>query len=350
MLDRKIADNTPLISAQHFETLLVLLILLIGLYLCYRMTQPFISILTGALTLAVLFSPFQHWLKRKLVNTNVATFVCLSVIAILVVIPILFILQQFIMQLFNSAVLLEKALNNGVWKSQLNAHPNIAYYYHQIEPYIDIPNLVQSSNAWLISVSADFVRDSTVNVISISLIFYLLYFMLRDSATMQHTIVGLSPLSKPEMYRLFQYIGTTIRTVVFGILTIALIQGALGGLMFWWLGLPAPLVWAVVMGLLSLIPILGTFIVWIPASIYLMLSGEWQKAITLIIWGMFVIGTIDNLLRPYLVGNRLHLHTMLVFISILGGLIVYGAAGLILGPLTLTVTYFLISIWKLRPT
>jgi predicted PurR-regulated permease PerM len=120
--------------------------------------------------------------------------------------------------------------------------------------------------------------------------------------------------------------------------------------MFWWLGLPAPLVWAVVMGLLSLIPILGTFIVWIPASIYLMLSGEWQKAITLIIWGMFVIGTIDNLLRPYLVGNRLHLHTMLVFISILGGLIVYGAAGLILGPLTLTVTYFLISIWKLRPT
>ena len=118
--------------------------------------------------------------------------------------------------------------------------------------------------------------------------------------------------------------------------------------MFWWLGLPAPALWGVMMGLLALVPVLGAFIVWIPAAVFLALEGSWGKALVLTAWGAVVIGLIDNLLYPSLVGNRLRLHTLVVFIAILGGLSVFGAAGLFLGPALVTVALELRRMWRVR--
>ena len=118
--------------------------------------------------------------------------------------------------------------------------------------------------------------------------------------------------------------------------------------MFCWLGLSAPLLWGVVMALLAVVPLLGAFLVWIPAALFLALEGSWGKALILALWGMLVVGTIDNLLRPILVGKRLRLHTVLAFISVVGGMLLFGAAGLILGPVTLTVTAVLLDVWRQR--
>jgi predicted PurR-regulated permease PerM len=119
--------------------------------------------------------------------------------------------------------------------------------------------------------------------------------------------------------------------------------------MFWWLGLPAPLLWGLVMAILAVVPVLGAFIVWVPAALFLVVEGSWGKALILTIWGVVVVGGIDNLLLPYLVGNRLKLHTILAFISVVGGLILFGASGLILGPVVLTITQVLLEIWRDRP-
>jgi predicted PurR-regulated permease PerM len=118
--------------------------------------------------------------------------------------------------------------------------------------------------------------------------------------------------------------------------------------MFWWLGLPVPLVWGVVMGLLAVVPVLGAFVVWVPAALFLALTGSWGKAVILTVWGGVVISIIDNLLYPMLVGQRLKLHTVLAFVSVVGGLIVFGAAGLILGPVAVTATAVLLKIWRSR--
>jgi len=114
------------------------------------------------------------------------------------------------------------------------------------------------------------------------------------------------------------------------------------------LGLPAPLLWGVVMALLAVVPLLGAFVVWIPAAACLALEGSWGRALILALWGMLVVGTIDNVLRPILVGNRLKLHTVLVFVSVVGGVILFGPAGLLLGPMVLTVTMVLLEIWPRR--
>ena len=148
------------------------------------------------------------------------------------------------------------------------------------------------------------------------------------------------------MDRLFGRVGDTIYATIYGTLAVAAVQGLLGGLMFWWLGLPAPLLWGVVMALLAVVPVLGAFVVWIPAALFLAMEGSWGKALILAVWGV-VVGGIDNLLRPVLVGKRLKLHTILAFISI-GGLIVFGASGLILGPVALTITIVLLETWRNR--
>ena len=118
--------------------------------------------------------------------------------------------------------------------------------------------------------------------------------------------------------------------------------------MFWWLGLPEPMLWGVVMGLLAVVPVLGAFVIWIPAAIFLALEGSGGKALLLAIWGAVVVGGIDNLLYPMLVGSRLKMHSIVAFVSIVGGLIVLGPSGLILGPVTFTVTRVLLEIWSRR--
>jgi predicted PurR-regulated permease PerM len=118
--------------------------------------------------------------------------------------------------------------------------------------------------------------------------------------------------------------------------------------MFWVLGLPAAVLWGAVMAVLAIIPVLGAFIVWVPAALFLVLEGSWGKALILAGWGGLVVSLIDNLLYPVLVGKRLRLHTLPVFIVIVGGLTLFGSAGIVLGPVTLAITVALVEIWRRR--
>lgn len=117
--------------------------------------------------------------------------------------------------------------------------------------------------------------------------------------------------------------------------------------MFWWLNLPAPLLWSLVMGLLAVVPVFGAFIVWIPTAIALALNGNWISALILVLWGMLVVGTIDNLFYP-MIGSRLKVHSVPSFIAVVGGLILFGTSGLILDTLAITITLALIDIWQTR--
>ena len=148
------------------------------------------------------------------------------------------------------------------------------------------------------------------------------------------------------MNRMFVGVSNTVHATLYGTFAVAIVQGTLGGLMFWWLGLPSPLLWGIVMALLAVVPVLGAFIVWIPAAIFLFLEGSGGKALLLTLWGSIVVGGIDNFLYPILVGTQLKMHTVLAFVSIVGGLIVFGPSGLILGPVIFTVTRILLEIWS----
>jgi predicted PurR-regulated permease PerM len=156
------------------------------------------------------------------------------------------------------------------------------------------------------------------------------------------------PLSPRESEQVRGNVRDTIAAVVFGTLAVAVVQGILGGIIFWWLDLPAPILWGAVMAVLAILPLFGAALVWVPAAAWLAINGDWDKALVLVAWGTFVVGVIDNLLYPLLVKDRLRLHAVPVFIGVLGGIFAFGATGFVLGPLILAVAMALIDIWRRR--
>ncbi len=340
--------TSPEHSLEHFSlrTLVLLVVSAAGIWLCYLLAEPFLPALAWALALSVLFTPLQRWLESKFTYSGLAASIAVIVIALIVVVPVLFVGQKLVLQAAKGAQLIETKVVSGEWRRAIEAQPRLAPLADKIESELDLPETVKSVAAWFSSTAGGIVGGSMFQVISFGLIFYLLFFFLRDRRLVIASLYRLSPLAREETETVLFRVRDTIQATVYGTLVVSTIQGLLAGLMFWWLGLPAPLLWGVVMAILAVVPMLGAFVVWIPAALFLALEGSWGKAIILIAWGMLIVGTIDNLLRPVLVGNRLKLHTVLAFISVVGGLMHFGAAGLILGPVALTITTVLLEVWR----
>jgi predicted PurR-regulated permease PerM len=335
-------------SRIHIQTLVLMAATTIGIYLCYRLAAPFLPALAWALALAVLFAPLQRWLEAKLKRPSLAAAFSVLAIGLIVVVPAAFVGQQLLLQAAKGAELIETRVKSGEWRRAIKAQTRLAPIADRIERQMDLEGSVKTLATWLSATAGSIVKGSVYQVIGVCLTFYLLFFLLRDRLAALQALKTLSPLTAVEMNRLFDRVSDTIYATIYGTLAVSSVQGALGGLMFWWLGLSAPLLWGLVMALLAVVPVLGAFIVWIPAALILALEGSWEKALILTLWGMLIVGTIDNLLRPILVGNRLQLHTVLIFMSVVGGLVWFGSAGLIMGPVALTITMGLLETWSHR--
>lgn len=319
-----------------------------GIVLCYLLAEPFLPTLTWAIALAVLFTPFQRWLESKLRHPGLCAMIVVVVIACIVVVPVLFVGQTLVNQATQGAQLIETKVSSGEWRRAIDAQPRLAPVAEKIERELNLPATVKSLATWFSTKAGAFVSGSMVQVVSFCLVFYLLFYFLRDRRGAVASLHHLSPLSREETETLLVRVRDTIQATVYGTLVVSIIQGFLAGLMFWCLGLPAPLLWGVVMAILAVVPMLGAFVVWFPVALFLALEGSWGKSLILVIWGMLVVGTIDNILHPVLVGNLLKLHTVLAFISVVGGLMLFGPAGIILGPVVLTITTVLLETWRSR--
>lgn len=333
---------------SHVQTLVLMAVTVLGIYLCYRLAAPFLPALAWALALAILFAPLHRWLESKVKYSGLAATISVLVVIVIVVVPVTLIMERIIGEAARGAETIKTSVESGQWRHTLESYPVLAPAGQWIERQLDLPGLINTASAWLTNLGASFVQGSVLQIIGIVLTFYLLFYFLRDRSAALEWLRFLSPLSKTDMSRLFNEVSDTVHATLYGTLVVAMVQGALGGLMFWWLGLPAPLLWGIVMGLLAVVPVLGAFVIWVPAALFLLLDGSAGKALLLTLWGAVVVGGIDNLLYPMLVGKSLKMHTILAFISIVGGLIVFGASGLILGPVVFTITRLLLEIWRER--
>ena len=335
-------------SRSHVHALVLLAATAGGIYLCYLLSAPFLPALAWALALAVLFTPLQRRLETKIKSRNLAATSSILIVALIVVVPATFAAERLIGEAAKGVDVIRTKVESGEWRQAMEIHPRIAPVVQWIEQQVDLPRTVQTVASWLTNTAASFVRGSLVQLIGLLLTFYLLFYFLRDRRAALDAVRAFSPLAEAEMSRLFTRVSDTIYATIYGTFAVAAVQGTLAGLMFWWLGLPASLLWGIVMGLLAVVPVLGAFVVWIPAAAFLALDGSWEKALLLTLWGGVVVAGIDNLLYPILIGNRLKMHTVLAFISLVGGLIVFGHSGLILGPVIVTVTLLLLEIWCRR--
>jgi predicted PurR-regulated permease PerM len=169
-------------------------------------------------------------------------------------------------------------------------------------------------------------------VVSFFLMLYLLFFFLRDGRELSQRLKEAIPLHSEQKRALFDKFATVIRAMFKGTILVAALQGLLGGLIFWFLDLPAPVLWGVVMAFLSLLPAIGSALIWLPVALYLLTTGALWQGIFLIAYGALVIGLVDNLLRPLLIGMDTKLPDYVVLISTLGGIAIFGLNGFVIGP------------------
>jgi predicted PurR-regulated permease PerM len=335
-------------NGLQFRFFIIVLVTGAGIFLCYLLAIPFLPPLTWALVLAVTCLPLHKLIELKVGNNNIAAMISVVLVAVLVVVPVSFIAQQLISETANGAAYLENQFRSGEWRQPLNSYPILSRGASWLEQQFNLADTAGGLANWLTTTSTAVFKSSVSQLINVVLTFYILFFLLRDRARAKVALIEYSPLSPSETNDVIARFVETIHATVFGTLIMAAVQGTLGGLMFWWLGLPLPLLWGTIMAALAIVPVLGAFVIWIPAAIYLALEGRWTSALILAGWGGIVVASIDNFLYPTLVGNRLKLHTVLALIASFGGLILFGASGLILGPAVITVTMALVKILKDR--
>jgi predicted PurR-regulated permease PerM len=206
----------------------------------------------------------------------------------------------------------------------------------------------QSAGDVLIERSVKFAGSALQAIVEFVIIAFTLFFFLRDGERFADELRDLLPLRRKQADELLGSVVELLRASTLGVVVVAAVQGFLGGVMFALLGLSSPLLWGVAMALLSVIPVLGTGVVWLPASAYLFFSGDTVKAVVLLAWGVLVVETIDNLLRPVLVGSRTRLHELVVFFGVLGGLRLFGMVGVFVGPALFSIAASLIALARER--
>ena len=312
------------------------------------LAAPFLSSLTWALVLAVTFARPHRAIERAIKRPSIAAGLSVLIVALIVVAPLLMLSSRLISEAVVGANFIQQQVSGAQWRAFVNSHAWLQSIDAWIEQQIDLQSIFEKAASWMTNAGATIIRQSTSQMLTILLSFYLLFFFLRDRLMALDMLERFSPFSPQEMRALFARVRDTIYATIYGTLVVASLQGFLGGLMFWWLNFPSPILWGVVMALLSIVPVLGSFIVWIPATIFLALEGRWGEAITLALWGAVVIGSADNLIRPLLMGNDLKLHTVPTFIAMLGGLQLFGPSGIVLGPIAMTTTALLLEFWRRR--
>jgi predicted PurR-regulated permease PerM len=342
------APEQPPLTRDRLLTIVLIIVTAIGVVGCVVIAAPFLPALTWATALAVIGHPVHAWIARRIQKTGIAAGISVTVISIGLLAPVTFVAHQLGQQATQGYQRVQQAVESGELVSRLEQDPRTAALGRWVRRNINIKQEMSELGESVQQRLGRWVRGTVWTIAQLLITIFLLFYLFRDRHEITRTACSYLPLSNREASEVVERARAMIRATIYGTVVVAAVQGALGGLMFWLLKIPGAFLWGVIMGLLAIIPILGAFVIWIPAAIALAAQGSWTKAIILTVWGTVVIGLIDNLLYPVLVGKEMRLHTVPVFIAIVGGLYVFGASGVVLGPVVFAVTLACLDVLRRR--
>lgn len=337
----------------------LLLALAIAFYACYLLVAPYLGSIVLAAIVALLVLPLHTKIESYMpAKPNLASVVSCTLVTVVVLLPLLFVTIAIMNEGIDFMSNAYDWLTNGGAKAFLS-HPYIQSGVSLLNKWLPfeslkVDELVQQAAVKVTQLSSSFLSASTGllgdvanTVLSFSLMLFVLFFFLRDQESIVSSIRHIIPLSRSQEEMIFNEVKVVAKSAVFGAFLTALAQGALGGIAMAMAGFSG-LFWGSMMAFASFIPFVGTAMIWLPASIYLFITGDWQWALFLIAWGVLVIGSIDNFLRPWLMQGSTGMSTLLLFFSLLGGLQLFGLIGLIYGPIIFAVTLVLARLYEIE--
>jgi predicted PurR-regulated permease PerM len=315
---------------------------------------PFYGAVLWATVLAIVFDPLHRRLLRAMPGRrNLPALLALLIIVTLVILPLTLTAASIV----EEVTTLHESIKSGqmnfgrFFQEFLNALPAWATNFLDRFGLTDLSTIQERLTAALVKGSSyiaaqalDIGKGTAGFLLSLGLMLYLLFFLLRDGEAMIKRITHAITLPAEQQGALVSKATAVIRAMFKGTILVAIVQGALGGLIFWILGIHAPVLWAVVMALLSLVPAAGSAVIWLPVALYLLATGSTWQGIVLILYGTFVMGLVDNILRPLLVGKETQMPDYLVLLSTLGGIAIFGLNGFVIGPL---IAALFIAVWDM---
>jgi predicted PurR-regulated permease PerM len=326
----------------------LIIVLAFALYICWLIVQPFINVLLWATVLTVVFYPLHRRIRLGVRQPESAAAFSTLLVIVLILIPVTFVTVAIVRELRDVADMLQ----TNVQQSGGPTIPGLGMVLDRLDGYVDIDAaaaqkfLAERMQVWGAALAGNtlvVVGGALGAVVQMGLVIFTMFYLFRDGERIRAAVYGAIPLERTQMRDIANRTKEVIAATIYGVLVIAAIQGTLGTFIFWALGLPSPLLWGVVMFVFCMIPMAGAFLVWIPAAIYLAFTGAYLQAGILVGWGILVIGGIDNVLSPRLVGQRARLHELLIFFGVLGGLRIFGILGVVLGPVVVAVTLAMIE-------
>lgn len=318
----------------------------VALYLCYRIAEPFLSPIFVAIVLAIIFYPLHTRIESLIPRPNAAATISTILVILVVTIPTVFLGLVVTRELGDlyQALSQKSAAEGGL----------SPYLMHLMEAplkvvgrYVDLSRLdlrstllgwVEQVSRYLVSLGAKAVSNIFSVILGTVVVFFTLFFLFRDGRIFQQHATAVLPLTGEQAKKLVTGISGTIVASVYGGIAVGLAQGSLTGLAFLVLGLSSPVVWGLVAAMASLVPVVGTGMVWVPAVVVLLIGGHWVKALILLSWGAAVVAQVDALIRPYVVSGRAKMHNLLIFFALLGGVRAFGIIGIFIGPVVVSVT------------
>ncbi|RLE46265.1 hypothetical protein DRJ22_02360 [Candidatus Woesearchaeota archaeon] len=344
-------------GSKHNKYFFLVLLLSVGI-LSFIVVKPFLTALISGAILAYVFYPLYKFLQKKIKTKRGAAIIIIILMVLLITIPPIFILNHLTQEVYSLYYSAKTHLETtpkykDTNKPLYDAMSSLESIWQQEKTKNYVTNLLKETTMFITTKVSNIILKLPQILLQILVAIFTAYFLLKDGKDLMKRTLKATPLAPKHREQILKQFGSVIYAVIFGSLIVALIQGFLGMLGFFIFGVSGAVWWGIVMAFFALIPFIGTWIVWLPAGLILIANGYinatpsliW-KGIGLLIYGLFVISSIDNILKPLIVSGKGRVHPILALVGVIGGLFVFGLIGVVIGPIILGLFQTLILIFE----
>jgi len=328
---------------KEFKNLSILISIIILIALAIFIVFPIVQPVIVGLLLAYLFNPLYRKVLRFTKEKNLAAFIILLILLFCVALPLWFLFPIILKQSFDMYLYLQNIDIGNILNKII---PSLLTTDLSKELTLSLNKFISSSANKFFTSATNYLINIPIFVLKITIAMFVFFFGLRDEENIRNSLKSISPFNKELEEKLIKNFNDITKAVIYGFIVIGILQGLLTGIGLFIFKSPYPLFLTFVAIFGAIIPILGAWIVWIPVSIYLFLTGHTFAALGLFLWGLILVSWIDNIIRPYLVSKKTKVSTATIFIGMMGGLISIGIIGLLIGPLILSYLLLLLESYR----
>ena len=336
---------------EKYKEYVPLVIFSLLLIISFLIIKPFFVPLLVGLLLGYVFYSLYLKLGKKFNNKTLLALLLCVFVFLIILIPGIFFIKSLIQESYSLFILAKQKLSTGLFENCSNSFCQSLKNFGQ-DPAINnhIEQVIKTITNWIVQKGSTFLVAVPKIILNLFIILFIMYYSLKDGNQLVEKVGRILSMKQKKYQFVIKRFKEITHGIVYGYLMIALIQGFLGGVGFFLFGVPSPLFWGVMMGLMALIPFLGTGIIWMPAALIILLSGIFQdsagligKGIGLFLYGLLIVSSVDNILRPKLMSEKAKIHPAILLLGIFGGTILFGPIGVIFGPLIFSLTVVLIN-------